>query len=345
MEKFRDYFKNYFSNGPKAIFIAVLVMLGITVSITNQRKIIEVSVDGKTSRIITFRSTLKKALAAADITVGPKDKTSIGMDSKIKNGDKINIKRAVKISVSAGGKQYTVLTAEDNVADMLAEENIGYKEDDKVAPSAMASITPGMKVVVTKLEEKVVKSIKPIDFATEIKTDDNMEKGAQKVLQEGQTGERLVSERVLYEDGKEVERYTVSETIKKLPVQKIIAMGTLGVYTPSRGGRILYKNSLRMKATAYSAGYLSTGKSPGSDGYGITATGAVAKRNSSGYSSVAVDPRVIPLGTKLYIDGYGYAIAEDIGGAIKGNKIDLYFNGEGEVYDWGVRWVDVYIIK
>lgn len=345
VEKLKDYFKNYFSNGPKAIFIVVLVMLGITISVSNQRKVIEVSIDGKQSKIVTFRSTLRRALVAADISVGPKDKTSIGLDNEIKDGDKINIKRAVKVSVYADGKQFDVLTADDNVADMLADENVGYNEDDKVAPSAYASIKPGMQVVVTRYDEKVVKSVKPIDYATEIKKDDNMEKGAQKVIQEGESGEKLISEKVLYEDGKEVGRYVISETIKKLPIQKIVAMGTLGVYTPSRGGKVLYRNSLRMKSTAYSADYLSTGKYPGNSGYGITATGTVAKRNSSGYSSVAVDPRIIPLGTKLYIDGYGYAVAEDIGGAIKGNKIDLYFNGEGEVYNWGVRWVDVYILK
>lgn len=345
VEKIRDYFKNYFSNGPKAIFIVVLMLLGITITICNQRKVITVSVEGKEASLVTYRTTLRKALTAGNIILGPKDKTSIGLDDKIKNGDKINVKKAVNVSVLADGKQYNVLTAEDNVADMLSEENISYNEKDKVSPSTVTPISSGMKVVLTRLDEKVVKEVQAIDYATEVKNDDNMEKGSQKVLQEGQPGEKMVSLKVLYENGKEVSRQVISETINKLPVQKIVAMGTLGVYTPSRGGRVLYKNSLRMRATAYSAGYLSTGKSPGSDGYGITATGAVAKRNSNGYSSVAVDPRVIPLGTKLYIEGYGYAIAEDVGGAIKGNKIDLFFNSDGEVYNWGVRTVDVYILK
>ncbi|WDC85051.1 3D domain-containing protein [Caloramator sp. mosi_1] len=101
-----------------------------------------------------------------------------------------------------------------------------------------------------------------------------------------------------------------------------------------------------MRATCYTSSYEDTGKMPGSPGFGRTATGTFARRDEDGYSTVAVDPKVIPLGTKLYIPGYGFAIAEDTGGAIKGNKIDLYFNpGSREYRTWGVRYVDVYVLK
>lgn len=345
MEKLKSYLRTYFSNGPKAIFIVVLVLLSITISICSERKTITVSIDGKQTTIVTFKSTFRKALAASNITIGPKDKASVSLDSKIKSGDKLNIKKAVKVSVSADSKVYNILTAESSVADMLMAENIKVRENDKVSPSADTQVTSGMKVVVTRLDQKVVKQVQTIDYATVIKKDNGMEKGTQKVVQEGKLGEKLVSLSIIYEDGKEIARSVISETIRKMPVQKVVAVGTLGVYTPSRGGKVLYTNSIRMKATAYSSGYASTGKSPGSYGYGITASGTAARRDSNGYSSVAVDPRVIPLGTKLYVEGYGYAIAEDTGGAIKGNKIDLYFNSMSDIYSWGSRWTNVYIIK
>jgi 3D (Asp-Asp-Asp) domain-containing protein len=104
----------------------------------------------------------------------------------------------------------------------------------------------------------------------------------------------------------------------------------------SRGGSFNSAKALRMKATAYSA----------ADGNGNrrTATGTKARR-SSGYSSIAVDPRVIPLGTKVYVEGYGYAIAEDVGGAIKGNIIDVFFNTSSECRSWGVKYVNVYVLN
>ncbi|MCL6560420.1 MAG: 3D domain-containing protein, partial [Firmicutes bacterium] len=94
--------------------------------------------------------------------------------------------------------------------------------------------------------------------------------------------------------------------------------------------------SITVEATGYTAGPESTGKKPGDPGYGITATGTKAKRGT-----VAVDPSVIPFGTKMFIPGYGYGIAEDTGGAIKGNKIDLFFDSVEEAMAWGRRMVTV----
>lgn len=93
-----------------------------------------------------------------------------------------------------------------------------------------------------------------------------------------------------------------------------------------------YSKVLNMQSTAYS-------------GDGVTASGTATKRISGGYSTIAVDPRVIPLGSTVYVEGYGYAVAEDTGGAIKGNIIDVFFPSEAEAQSWGRRSVTVYIIK
>jgi len=101
-----------------------------------------------------------------------------------------------------------------------------------------------------------------------------------------------------------------------------------------------YTKEYTMLATAYTAGPESTGKSPGMRGYGVTASGM---RVQPGV--VAVDPRVIPLGTRLYVQGYGYSIAADTGKAIKGNRIDVYKKTLSEAYGWGRKTVSVYILK
>lgn len=100
---------------------------------------------------------------------------------------------------------------------------------------------------------------------------------------------------------------------------------------PSEGNNDTYKATYTMTATAYTGGTL-------------TAMGLKPIRDPANLSTIAVDPSVIPLGTKVYIPGYGYAICSDTGGAIKGNIIDLYLNSEEECLAWGRRTVTLHII-
>lgn len=129
------------------------------------------------------------------------------------------------------------------------------------------------------------------------------------------------------------------QQIKELPVDGIVGSelvqllneasssekASRGLAAPER-----YRKVIEARSTAYS---------PASAGGNITCSGTRVRRGV-----VAVDPRVIPLGTRMYVEGYGYAIAEDIGGAIKGNKIDVAFLSLDECYRWGVRNVKVYIL-
>lgn len=97
-------------------------------------------------------------------------------------------------------------------------------------------------------------------------------------------------------------------------------------------------------ATGYTAGYESTGKHPEHPEFGITYSGVKVRRDL--YSTIAADLNVFPIGTILYIPNYGYGVVADIGGAIKGDKIDLYFNTVEDVYRlWGKKNVDVYVIQ
>jgi len=100
---------------------------------------------------------------------------------------------------------------------------------------------------------------------------------------------------------------------------------------------------VRVVATGYYAGVESTGKDPSHPSYGITYSGIKVRRDE--YSTIAADLRVFPLGTVLYIPGYGYGVVADKGGAIRGNKIDLYFETKRDVYQqWGKKAVDVYVV-
>ncbi|MDQ0191916.1 3D domain-containing protein [Paenibacillus wynnii] len=104
--------------------------------------------------------------------------------------------------------------------------------------------------------------------------------------------------------------------------------------------------TMKVTATGYTAGYESTGKNPNHPEYGITYSGVKVRRDKNALSTIAADPKVLPMGSILYIPGYGYAVVADTGSAIKGRKIDLYFATTKQVYkEWGKKIVEVQLIK
>lgn len=334
VEKFKQHVKRVFSNGPKAKIVLCLVVSSVLLLIIyNMKTTVIVRIDDEEQRIVTYKGTVKGALQRNDITLGAKDKVDPQLDAKINDEDIITIKRAVPVEVTVDGETLEIETAESNIVDMLEAESISIDEDDKLSTSAETPIAEGLKLKITRVETKDLVETKALDYQTVIKDDDSMDKGMSKVIQQGVAGEKEVTVKIIYEDGVEVDKKVIAEKVTKEPTNKVVHQGTLSYVALSRGGdsKLYYKKALSVKASAYA-------------GDGITATGTVPKRNPSGLSTIAVDPRVIPLGTKVYVEGYGYAVAEDTGGAIKNNKIDIFMNSEKECYSWGVRSVNLYIV-
>ncbi|MCB2293099.1 ubiquitin-like domain-containing protein [Clostridium algoriphilum] len=345
MKNVKKNLKNYFSNGPKTIFVVMLLLTCITVTIFNMQKAISVIVDGKSIEVTTLKSNVTQILKSNNIALGAKDQITVSLDSKVKDGDKIYIKKAVNVKVTVDGKTRNIQTAEKTVEAMLKAEKIVLSDKDKITPSKSDSLKSGLAVNITRVNTENRKETKTVDFATETKSSGELKKGVKKVIQKGKVGQKVITSAVVFENGKEVSKKLLSENLNSKPVKEIIALGTANVYTPSRGGDIKYTKKMKVRATAYTADLNCTGKGPNDPGLGITSTGNKAKRNPGGYSTIAVDPSVIPLGTKLWVEGYGYAIADDIGGAIKGNVIDLYYDSSEESYDWGSRNVNIYLMN
>jgi 3D (Asp-Asp-Asp) domain-containing protein len=140
-------------------------------------------------------------------------------------------------------------------------------------------------------------------------------------------------------DGVETERVLVTERVIQEPVNELIGHGTM-----RSTGRVVASRSQKREFTPPTGRTLdveATGYAPNVDGVGTrTATG-----DQAGYGIIAVDPRVIPLGTKLYVPGYGFGVAADTGGAIKGNRIDLCYNTGDEAIQWGRRDVTITIVQ
>lgn len=216
---------------------------------------------------------------------------------------------------------------------VLSSLSIRVKDDITQAESLEFLKYPKIVIATdSKFTEEIVMVEKEIDFITKFVDDAEMELGLEALVQDGKEGRKKVVTTIVYYDGDEYER-NVEEEIIEDSIDKIIARGTKIVpkTLDTEYGGITY---IRKFSDFWATSYDST--CPGCSS--TTATGM-----KQGYGVVAVDPKVIPLYSKLYIPGYGIAIAGDVGGSVKGNKIDLGFdslNGQ-----WKAHYVDVYLLQ
>ena len=248
--------------------------------------------------------------------------------------------------IDNNGVVKTYKTSCKTVKELLSDLKIKVDDDDIVIPDLDTELKSEGKISVIKVDVKVIEKEVEAPFKTIKKKNKELTHKQSKILVQGVNGKNKVKCKRYYAGDKLIKEEVIHvETLVK-PVDQIFEEGTKDVFTNDRGD-FTARKAIKMVATAYEAGPRSTGKRPGDKGYGITASGARAKRGT-----VAVDPRVIPLGTKLYVKSltpgvpdYGFAIAQDTGGAIKGNKIDLFMNTVWECMQFGRRPVMVYILK
>lgn len=333
----------YFSNSPGIAVVCMFIIMVSLVIVGASQKEVTILDGSMKMDIVTYMTTVRDVLEQNKIELNPKDKISPSLEAVIADGTKINIKRAVPVTVVMDGKEVWLLSAEDTVEDMLAAEEISYGKIDKVYPSTDTIVSKDMMVKIVRVTEKEIIEKHTLAYTKEIQEMPEWERGVEKVLRNGSDGEKETTIKITYEDGVESKREVVAENITKPAVSNIVAVGTLDWRPVGRGETINFERMIVMKATSYTDDIGCTGKIGGN-----TATGTKPTRHSDGskWSTVAVDPRVIPLGTKLWVEGYGYAIAEDVGGAVKGNIIDLFFtNGTAEYENWHTHYVRVYILK
>jgi uncharacterized protein YabE (DUF348 family) len=331
------------------VFMLLTIIVTSAVFVGFSRKNITVIVDGNPIELVTYQKTFDLALKKADISVALKDKIDKTLDSKIHNNDIITIKRAVNLKVLVDNKELNISSAESDIALMLKAQKITLGPTDTVLPSLKTNLTKGMDIIITRVKTKTIEEKEPIGFKTVIKNDKNVLKSKKSISQNGVKGEKSISIDVTYENGKEVARKVVKETIVKEPKNKIIVQGTMSPITVSRGAYSKGTSKVVNIASAPTSGKTLTVKATAYWAFNgvnntYTASGRKAVRNPSGYSTIAVDPSVIPLGTKLHVAGYGNAIAADKGSSVKGNYIDVYFETRQEAIIWGVKYLKVTIL-
>ncbi|QQZ09485.1 G5 and 3D domain-containing protein [Heyndrickxia vini] len=298
-------------------------------------KQVHLTIDGKQRSVWTTEDTVKDLLKNENIRIGNHDQVRPKLNENISENMKIDISKAFSLTLNDGGKKNKVWSTSTTVADFLKQQGIKLEELDRTKPDLDKKVSPEdvIKVIRVKKVSDVVEE--PIDYAVQTRKDTDLLKGQEKVIQHGQNGLVRKEYEVTKENGKEVSRKLINEDLIKKSKEKIVMVGTKVVTAQvSRGeasGTEYYVSS-----TAYTA------DCNGCSGH--TATG-INLRSNPNIKIIAVDPSFIPLGTKVYVEGYGYAIAADTGGAIKGRKIDVFFSNHSQAYRWGRKQVKIRILN
>ncbi|MBE3556764.1 MAG: DUF348 domain-containing protein [Firmicutes bacterium] len=331
-----------------AVTAVALVGSAVAAGHATEVKAITLTVDGQRSTYYTaMDGTVGAFLQHQRISFGAHDRIYPAVGSELRSAMEIEVRHAVAVRLNDGGKVQTVYTTAADVAGLLAAQRVHLGNYDRLNNSPFEPIRPNMTVTILRGRREVQTKEVAISHRSLTKESAQLKKGEREVVQAGHDGLKRVTVTRFYENDR-LASTQQKEVVVNHPTDEIVVIGTKEEPTPtqpivaSRGGqrpsqqprvRVSTQTprssgrTLQMVATAYSG-----------DGY--TASG---RRTARGL--VAVDPDLIPLGTRLYISGYGEAIAADTGGAIQGRRIDLYFPSAAQAQSWGVRTVSVTILN
>ncbi|OGO52154.1 MAG: hypothetical protein A2148_09735, partial [Chloroflexi bacterium RBG_16_68_14] len=294
--------------------------------------------NGQELQLSSSRETLATALRDVGVRLGPGDQVQPTLDTELTAGLEVHVEHAAQVVVTLPEGKEILYSLAETVGEALAEGGVQLPPDYRLDPPAETPVAPGMAIHVIGISEEQVQEMERIESHTVYQPDSSLAWGESRVVS-GQDGVLYRQYRVVYENSQAVSQELVDEWYDPEPMDTVIYYSMADAPPPPPldiPDGLQAVGVLRVYATWYNAA--SAGRSPSDPSYGITATGVPVARGI-----VAVDPSVIPLGTRLYIPGYGYAVAADTGGGIRGNMIDLGYP-DGVVSDWLSQWVDIYIL-
>ena len=293
--------------------------------------------NGQPLQLRSSRETIATALRDVGVRLGPGDQVQPSLDTELTAGLQVHVEHAMQVVVTLPEGKTIVYTLASTVGEAIAESEIDLPAEYRLEPGEDAAIAPGMAIHVVAISEEDVLETERIASETVYEADATLPWGERRVVQ-GQDGVHYRQYRTVYENGEAISRELVDDWFDPEPANTVIYYSTADAPPPpgELPDGVNPTGVLRVYATWYNAA--SAGRSPSDPSYGITATGVPVDRGI-----VAVDPSVIPLGTRLYVPGYGYAVAADTGGGIRGAMIDLGYP-DGVVPGWISQWVDIYIL-
>ena len=312
--------------------------------------------DGDTLTLFeTYTQDAQDALREAGVTISRYDSVSLPAEPLRGGAAEVVIRRSQTVTVLFDGREIRMSTYGEDVNTVLERADVTLGARDIVEPAMGSPTYDGMVVRVTRRDVRAEQTAEPIDFEVLREETKAHTVGYEKCSQEGSPGERVTFYEVLLEEGVEISRRVTGSVVTVDPVNEEWIIGTApkkpkpvftpvvlqelnpGMLTMPDGTEISYSRMLDVTATAYTT----EGRS-----HKTNASGKVAR-----VGTIAVDPKVIPLRSKVYIEAadgswvYGIAVCEDTGGAIKGNIIDLFFDTYSECIKFGRKKAKIYVLE
>lgn len=298
---------------------------------------LQVTVGSEAQSFSSTSSTLGQALWEQGIILRRADRSSQALRAPLSAGGSgnpspvsIRIDPSRELTIQIRNVEFRLRSTAQTVGEALAEAGLSLQGLDYSLPAPDEPVPGDGRIRLVRVQERVVIEQSPIPFETEYQPVDDLELDQKEVVQAGEYGISARRIRIRYEDGQEIFRQEEGEWVAREPVNRIVGYGTrvvMHTITTSDGATINYWRALQMWATSYRP--LETSNT--------TASGLPLQKGVA-----AVDTNYIPFGTRMYVPGYGEAIAADRGGGVKGRWIDLGYSNE-DYTSWH-QWVTVYFL-
>lgn len=292
---------------------------------------------GEKQTISLAKGTVEEVLDRTGITLTDNKSVTPSLNTVITDDTNIYVYNAKNIKLTTNGTEMSVKAPEGTVENALNILGYTVTDNDILSVDKNAQVEDDMEIILKKVTYVDEVSTEKISYDTIEKDSDDILTGESEVSQNGADGEKEVTKRCKYIDGKYASTKVIGEKVTKEPVDKVILNGTKrGTITDTSGAPVSYRYMVSGSGTAYTA-------DPGS----LTATGATVYEGG-----VAVNPAIIPYGSKLYIEAadgshvYGYATAVDTGGALMDGSaiVDLFYFSYDDCVNFGRRDVNVYVL-
>ncbi len=299
-------------------------------------KNVMVNINSQPQIISTNAQTVSELLKELGVTLSNNDYMDKKREEEIVDGMKIWLRLSVPVTLQVDGRAYQFDTQPITVEQALDKYNIAVGTKDILSQPLLSYIYEESTITVSRVDVQTITEDEFLPQGEQRVEYQYLAAGAEAVVSEGSPGVNRTTYEVVYSEGEEINRTMLSTEKVRDPIDRIIGYGpanstgtaTKAMATTDDGSTFYYVNSYTVEATAYTW----TGNR--------TATGTWPK-----VGTIAVDPKTIPLGSKVYIEGYGFAVAEDTGGLIKNFIIDLYMDTEQACLSWGRRSTTLYILE